>query len=60
LISPEKYEELTEQLEDYALYIEAEKRMKNVNKDDFIPECVIMKELGITEKDLEECEVEID
>jgi len=60
LIAPEKYEELTERLENYALYIEAEKRMKNSKSSDFIPEKAVMEKLEISEDDLELSEVEID
>ena len=60
LIAPEKYEEMTEQLENYALYIEAEKRMKNAVSNDFISEKAVMDKLGISEEDLEASEVEID
>ena len=52
--------DLTEQLENYALYIEAEERMKNAKSNDFIPEKAVMERLGIKEEDLEACEVEID
>ena len=60
LIDPEKYEEMIEQLEDYALYIEAEKRMKNARSDDFLSEKAVMEKLGISEKDIEASEGGID
>jgi len=60
LIAPEKYEEITEQLENYALYIEAEKRIKNSGNDNFISEKTVMENLGISEEDVEASEVEID
>ena len=59
LISPEKYEEMTEQLENFALYVEAEERMKNVDINDFVSEEKIMEELGITEEDLADKEDEL-
>ena len=34
LVAPEKYEEMTEQLENYMLFSEAEKRMKNAGSND--------------------------
>jgi PHD/YefM family antitoxin component YafN of YafNO toxin-antitoxin module len=60
LIAPEKYEEMTEQLENYALFIEAEKRMTNARSNDFVSEKTVMERLGISEEDLEASEVEID
>ncbi len=60
LINPEKYEALVEALEDYALFFEAEERMKKANKEDLLSEEQVMKELGITEADLEDTEVEIE
>ena len=60
LVAPEKYEEMTEQLENYALFLEAEKRMKNAASNDFISEKAVMEQLGISEADLEASEVEID
>lgn len=60
LVSPEKYEEMTEQLENHALFIETEKRMKNAGSNDFISEKATMEQLGIKEEDLEDGEVEID
>ena len=35
LITPEKYEEMIETIENYYLFIEAEKRMKAANQADF-------------------------
>ncbi|WP_312648921.1 type II toxin-antitoxin system Phd/YefM family antitoxin [Aminipila sp.] len=60
LINPEKYEAMVEALEDYALYFEAEERMKNVSKDGLLSEEQVMDELGITEADLDGVEVEIE
>lgn len=60
LIAPEKYNEMAEQLENYALYIEAERRMKKAASSDFISEKSLMEKLGIREEDLESVEVDID
>jgi Phd_YefM. len=60
LLNPDKYESMIEALEDYALYFEAEKRMKNAEINGFIPEKDIMTELGITEDDLNDIDVEIE
>lgn len=59
IISTEKYKELMEELENYHLLLEAEKREKNFNgnltsHDDF------MKELGLTEDDLHDVKVNIE
>lgn len=60
LINPEKYEAMVDALEDYALYFEAEERMKIALKAGFLSEEQVMDELDITEADLDEVEVEIE
>jgi predicted DNA-binding protein len=61
LITPETYQEMVEALEDYKLYIEAEKRMKNATEQDFISEEDVMNKFGITQKDLDSIDdVELD
>jgi len=60
LLTPEAYEELLENLENYRLFIEAEKRVEKVKPEDFIPAHVAMQELGIKETDLEGTDVEIE
>lgn len=52
LIAPQAFEEIKETLEDYRLLIEAEERLKDACESDFISTEEAMKELGITEADL--------
>lgn len=59
LLSPETFEEVREALEDYHLLVEAEERMKSAIRDDYISTGEAMKELGITETDLETANEEI-
>lgn len=47
-----------ELIENYKLYVEAEKRMKNANDDDFISSKDVFLNLGITKEDIEDIEVE--
>ncbi|MDO9536637.1 MAG: type II toxin-antitoxin system Phd/YefM family antitoxin [Bacillota bacterium] len=60
LLTPEAYEELLETLENYRLFIEAEKRMEKAKTEDFIPADEAMQELGIKEADLEGADVELE
>lgn len=60
LIGPEQYEEMVEALEDYALYFEAERRMKASASNQIISSEIVMKHLGITENELQDVEVEIE
>lgn len=60
LVNPEKYESMIEALEDYALYFEAEKRMINSDKEGLLTQEQVMSELGITEDELKDVEVEIE
>lgn len=60
LINPERYEEMVEALEDYALYFEAEKRMKSSEREGFISSEKIYKELHINEEDINVIDVEIE
>lgn len=53
LITPETYQEMVEALDNYKLYIEAEKRMKNAAKQDFVSEEEVMRKFGITQEDLD-------
>ena len=54
LVKPERYDEMVEMLEDYALFFEAEKRMKNAESNGFISQGQVLNELGIRESDLED------
>ena len=60
IISPEKYKELMEEIEDYHLYVEAEKRIKNTKNNKYTSQEDLMVELGITQEDLDSTEVEIE
>jgi antitoxin StbD len=60
LLTPENYEQMLETIENYRLFIEAEKRTANVKPEDFIPSEKAMRELGISETDLETIDVEIE
>ena len=60
LISPGQYEALMEMLSDYLLSAEAEKRMADNNDSENITHEQMLKELGITEKDLDDVDVEIE
>jgi antitoxin StbD len=60
LITPEKYEEMMETIENYYLFIEAEKRLKTAGASDFISHDQIMANLNIKKDELEDVEVEIE
>ena len=60
LISPAQYESLMEMLSDYMLYTEAENRMANNNSNENISHEDLMKELDITQDDLDAVDVEIE
>ncbi len=58
LLTPETYELMLETIEDYRLLDEAEKRMANAKAGDFISSEKAMRELGISEADLDDTNVE--
>ncbi len=60
LISPAQYENLMEMLSDYMLYTEAKNRMENNNPSENISHEDLMKELGITQDELDGVAVEIE
>jgi PHD/YefM family antitoxin component YafN of YafNO toxin-antitoxin module len=60
LITPETYQEMVETIENYNLYVEAEKRMKNANDNDFISSDDVLLSLGITKDELNNIEVDIE
>ena len=60
LLSPAQYESLMEMISDYILYSEAETRMANNNPMENISHDDFMKELGITQEDLDEVDVDIE
>lgn len=59
LLSPSRYNEILDALEDYALYFEAEKRMA-ASKDNYLTSAEVLSSLGISDSDLDEVEVEIE
>ncbi|MDR3587972.1 MAG: type II toxin-antitoxin system Phd/YefM family antitoxin [Desulfosporosinus sp.] len=60
LLTPEAYEQMLETIENYRLLVEAEKRLENAKEEDFIPTEQAMLELGISEADLKDIEVELE
>ena len=60
LLSPAQYESLMEMLSDYMLYTEAETRMANNNPGENVSQEDLMKELGISQEDLDDVDVEIE
>lgn len=59
LLSPERYQEMVEQLEDYALLLEAERRMKE-NEGSYISHDAILRKYEVNESDLADIEVELE
>ena len=51
---------MLETIEEYRLYLEAEKRMENAMPEDFIPHDKVLDELGIHKADLDNTDVEIE
>jgi len=60
LLTPEAYVQMLETIENYRLLVEAEKRLENAMDEDFIPAEQAMQELGISEADLKDIEVELE
>jgi antitoxin StbD len=60
LVEPERYDEMVEMLEDFALFFDAERRMKNFKRSDMISEKQIMEDLEISDSDLNDIDVEIE
>ena len=61
IVEPDQYDEMVELLEDYALFLEAERRMKMAESEGFISEKQVMEHHNITETDIENAEdVEIE
>ena len=59
LITPETYQEMIELIADYKLYVEADKRMKNITDTDCISREDVLSGLGITKDELSNIEVDI-
>ena len=60
LVPVDEYKEILETLKDYKLLLEAQSRLLNPKNQDLISEEEVMKELGISEEDLENIDVEIE
>ena len=60
LLSPERYDEIMELLSDQLLLKEAEKRMADADDSELLTQDEMMVELGISEDDLADIEVDID
>lgn len=60
LLTPEVYEQMLETIEEYRLYLEAEKRMENAKPEDFIPHDKVLEELSINKTDLDNTDVEFE
>jgi antitoxin StbD len=60
IVEPRQYDEMVELLEDYALYFEAERRMKKAEGTGFLSEKQVMDALNITESELGEADVDIE
>ncbi len=58
LIAPEQYKAMAELLEDYALFFEAEKRLKKTKAKELISNEQVLNSLGISESDLDGVEVD--
>lgn len=60
LVAPDLYETMIEMLEDYVLYIEAESRMKGTDMQDWISQDEVLRDLEISQEELDDVQVEID
>ena len=61
LITPEIYQEMIETIENYNLFLEADKRMRNATDNDFISSDDVLSDLDVTMEQLnslEEVEIE--
>ena len=60
LLSPTQYESLMEMLSDYMMFAEAEKRMENNNDAENISHEEMMRQLGISQSELDAVDVDIE
>lgn len=60
LITPEKYNEMMETIENYNLLVEAEIRMKNSSDNELISQDDMLSRLNISQSELDSIEVEIE
>lgn len=60
LMSPGQYESLMEMLSDYIMQEEAESRMAHYDPQETVSQEELMAELGISDEDMDDVEVEIE
>ncbi|WP_297417420.1 type II toxin-antitoxin system Phd/YefM family antitoxin [Clostridium sp.] len=60
LITPEKYNEMMETIENYNLLVEAEMRIKNSKDEELISQSDMLSKLNINPSELDNIEVEIE
>jgi len=60
LLTPEKYEELIEKVENYDLLMEAAERYGKATEDDYIEEKDLLKKLKIKKEDIDDSDVELE
>lgn len=60
LLSPAQYESLMEMLSDYVLLTEAQERLAKAEENESISHAEMLKELGLTEDDLADVDVDIE
>jgi PHD/YefM family antitoxin component YafN of YafNO toxin-antitoxin module len=60
MLTPQKYEELIEKVENYDLLMEAAERYEKSEGKDSIDEKELLRRFKIEDKDLEDVEVELD
>ena len=59
LMQPARYEEMVDALEDYALFFEAQQRLKQAGSKTISQE-EVLKDLGLTQADLDQVEVDLE
>ncbi len=60
LVAPDRYEALMEMLSDYQLLLEAQSRMARCDDSESKSQEEVMRDLGLTEADLDDVSVEIE
>lgn len=60
LVAPKQYDAMIEMLEDYALLVEAENRMKKAEAKGLVSYDQVKNDLGINDADLDDVDVEIE
>lgn len=59
LMQPARYEEMVDALEDYALFFEAQQRLKQAGSKTLTQD-EVLKDLGLTQADLDQVEVDLE